>query len=244
MIELPDDEHSLFHGDCLDIMPRLPSGCADMVLCDLPYGTTQNKWDSVIPFEPLWREWARLYRGAIVLFAAQPFTSALVMSNPRAFSYEWIWRKKYPVGHLNAKKRPMAAHESVLVFSGAATAYRAQGLVYAPRKVQRSKTEGNYGRAGTSNIAEYTNYPVSVLDYGDHPNNKKDHPTQKPVDLLSYLMRTYTDEGATVLDNTMGSGSTGVACENTGRRFIGIERDPTYFATAKRRMREAYDANA
>lgn len=239
MIELPDDEHSIFCGDCLDIMPQLPTSCADMVLCDLPYGTTQNKWDSVIPFEPLWREWSRLCKGAIVLFAAQPFTSALVMSNPREFSYSWIWEKE-PSGNLNAKRMPMPAHEDILVFG--ASSYRPQGLIYAPKKRTAngvSKTL-NYGaQKQVDYVQEYTGYPKSILKYA---KDRGEHPTQKPVALLEYLIRTYTDEGATVLDNTMGSGSAGVACENTGRRFIGVERDPTYFATAQRRMIEAYNA--
>lgn len=224
---------TLLQGDCLDLLPTLPAASVDMVLCDLPYGTTQNKWDSVIPFAPLWSEWGRLCRGAIVLFAAQPFTSALVMSNPRGFSYSWVWEKE-PSGNLNAKRRPMAAHEDVLVFN--AGSYRPQDLVYAPKKRPAngvSKTQ-NYGaQKPVDYIQEFTGYPKSIVRF---PKDRGDHPTQKPVALLEYLIRTYTDEGATVLDNTMGSGSTGVACVNTGRNFIGIERDATYFDVAQTRI--------
>lgn len=227
----------LYQGDCLEVMRTLPDKCVDMVLCDLPYGTTQNKWDSVIPFSNLWAEYKRLCKGAIVLTAAQPFTSALVMSAPELFRYEWVWSKTRPVGHLNAKRRPMQAHESSLVFAQDTPPYNPQGLVPC-RKVNKRSTSGdNYGKAGTENIAEWTGYPRSIIEF-DH-DSEKHHPTQKPVALMEYMIRTYTSEGDVVLDNTMGSGTTGVACMNTGRGFIGIERDDGYFKIAQARINAA-----
>lgn len=226
----------LIQGNCLDVMATLPAGCVDMVLCDLPYGTTACKWDSVIPFEPLWREYRRLCKGAIVLTASQPFTSALVMSQASAFKYEWIWRKAKPVGHLNAKKRPMQAHESVVVFSYGSTPYSPQGLVEAGDIVTRTNN-GAYRECSKPSVRTHTGYPRSVLDY---PHDKSvGHPTQKPVALMEYMVKTYTDPGDVVLDNTMGSGTTGVACMNTGRGFIGIELDEGYFQIAKSRIEAA-----
>lgn len=220
-------------------MKTLEAGSVDMVLCDLPYGTTQNKWDSVIPLEPLWKEYWRLLKpnGAVVLTAAQPFTSALVMSQIRNFKYEWMWRKP-PSGNLNAKKMPMAGHESVLVFSQAKPTYNPQGLIYSPfvRKANSVSKTKNYGaQSAREYVQEFTNYPSTVLDF---PKDRGIHPTQKPVALMEYLILTYTNEGETVLDNTMGSGTTGVACKNAGRDFIGIERDPGYFSIAKKRIEE------
>lgn len=215
----------LLRGDCLDLMQTIPDQSVDLVLCDLPYGTTQNKWDSVIPFDALWREYKRLCKGVIVLTAAQPFTSALVMSNIDDFRYQWVWCKTRAVGHLNAKKMPMNAHEDVCVFGRGA--YNPQGLVPYGKINKRSKSGDNYGTAGTSNFAEFTNYPSTLLTF---PHDKERlHPTQKPVALMEYLIRTYTNEGDTVLDNCMGSGTTGVAARQSGRRFIGMERDEKYF---------------
>ena len=224
-------------GDCLNLMQTLPDNSVDMVLCDLPYGTTQNKWDSVIPFEDLWAQYRRVCTGTIVLTAAQPFTSALVMSAPHLFRYEWVWSKVRLVGHLNAKRRPMQAHESALVFSKNVPPYFPQGLTPCRKVNKRSTSGSNYGKAGTENIAEWTGYPRSVIEF-DH-DGEKHHPTQKPVALMEYLIRTYTNEGDMVLDNTMGSGTTGVACVNTNRRFIGIEKDPMYFDIATRRIHDA-----
>lgn len=223
-------------GDCLVEMNSLADNSIDMILCDLPYGTTQNKWDSIIPFEALWNQYIRICSGAIVLMAAQPFTSALVMSQPQFFRYEWIWSKVRPVGHLNAKRRPMQAHESVLIFSKNAPPYIPQGLNPC-HKVNKGTSSSNYGKAGTENVANWTNYPRSVIKF-EH-DHEKHHPTQKPVALMEYLIRTYTNEGEVVLDNCMGSGTTGVACVNTGRHFVGIEKDPDYFQIAKKRIEDA-----
>jgi site-specific DNA-methyltransferase (adenine-specific) len=225
----------LIFGDCLEKMKEIPSGSVDMVMCDLPYGTTQNKWDSVIPLEPLWKEYKRICKGAVVLTASQPFTSALVTSNLPDFKYAWVWEKSAATGHLNAKRMPMKLHEDILVFGEGL--YNPQDLKPFNKTVRRGNNGTNFGVSGTENFQEWTNYPRSILRI---PNDSKAvHPTQKPVALMEYLIRTYTNPGDTVLDNTMGSGTTGVACVNTGREFIGIERDPEYFAIAQKRIGKA-----
>jgi len=224
-------------GDCLEVMETLATASVDLILCDLPYGTTQNKWDSVIPFEPLWAHYARVCGGAVVLTASQPFTSAVVLSNPRDFRYAWVWEKSNATGHLNAKRMPMKLHEDVLVFSRDAARYNPQGLLPYGKVTKRGNNGGNFGASGTENLQEFTNYPRSILRFANDP--KPVHPTQKPVALMEYLIRTYTNEGDTVLDNCMGSGTTGVACVTTNRRFIGIERDVDYFSIASARIAEA-----
>lgn len=229
----------LYLGDCLEIMPTLPAASVDLVLCDLPYGTTQNKWDSVIPLDRLWAEYRRICRGPIVLTAAQPFTSALVVSNLPMFKYCWVWEKTIATGFLNAKKQPLRAHEDVLVFGHGQIAYNPQMIERAERKVSRrvgTKTT-NYGAADKETFYDSTaRYPRSVQVFPSRADGEALHPTQKPVELMGYLIRTYTNEGDLVLDNCMGSGTTGVACKKTGRRFIGIERDPTYFEIARKRI--------
>lgn len=229
---------TLVLADCLDAMAEIPDGSIDMVLCDLPYGTTQNKWDTVIPLDQLWTEYQRVCAGAIVLTAVQPFTSALVMSRADWFKYEWIWRKNVGTGHLNAKRAPLRSHESVLVFCPSSPQYNPQMRVGVPYKWSSRRTQrGCYGDHGNAEISnEGTRYPLTVLDFDVE---RGIHPTQKPVALMEYLIRTYTNHGDTVLDNTMGSGTTGVACINTGRRFIGIEREPAYFDVACSRIAKA-----
>ena len=209
-----------------------------MVLADLPYGTTQNKWDSVIPFEPLWAAYKRVCKqnAAIVLTASQPFTSALVMSNPECFKYDWVWHKKRATGHMNAHHQPMRNKEDVLVFYRQQCAYNPQGLVAFNQKMTRRSNGGNFGKSGTENFQEHTNYPRQILEFDSEP--KPQHPTQKPVALMEYLIKTYTNPGDLVLDNTMGSGTTGVATRNTGRAFIGIEQDEKYFKIACNRIQE------
>ena len=229
-------KYDLIEGDCLDVMRELAPDSIDMVLCDLPYGTTQNKWDAVIPFEPLWTEYRRICEGVVVLTASQPFTSALVMSNFNQFKYAWVWEKSAATGHLNAKRMPMKKHEDVLVFGKGP--YNPQGLQPFMKSVRRGSNGANFGVSGCENFQEHTGYPRSILSFASE--GKTVHPTQKPVALLEYLIRTYTNEGDLVLDNTMGSGSTGVACANTGRRFIGIEKDPAYFDIACERIEHAY----
>lgn len=223
-------------ADCLEAMRLIPDGSVDMVLCDLPYGTTQNKWDSVIPFEPLWAHYKRICKGAIVLTAAQPFSSALVMSNIRDLKYEWIWEKESGTGHLNAKKAPLKSHENILVFYSKQPVYNPQFSAGKPYKMVSGKGSSNYGdQKETVTESDGRRYPLTVLRF----NRDKDkvHPTQKPVALMEYLIRTYTNEGETVLDNCAGSFTTGVACLNTNRKFIGIEKDKTYFDIGSGRMR-------
>ncbi len=235
----------LIKGDCLDVLPTIQDQSVDLILCDLPYGTTQNKWDSIIPLNALWAQFWRLAKpnAAVVLTAAQPFTSALVMSQPGAFKYEWVWNKVQPTGHLNAKKQPMRVHESVVVFYRAQSAYFPQmGSGDAIKRTKGGKRSTNYGQhdsLGTD--SGESRYPTTLLTIsaGRSPNARTLHPTQKPVALMEYLIRTYTNEGDTVLDNCMGSGTTGVACINTGRDFIGIERDEKYFEIAQRRIQPA-----
>ena len=228
----------LMNADCLQAMCVIPDGSVDLVLCDLPYGTTQNKWDSVIPFEPLWREYWRVLKpnGAVVLTAQPPFDKALGCSQLEFLKYEWIWQKTKATGHLNSKSQPLKEHENVLVFYRQQPTYSPQGLLRkaAPTVRKGGNNGGNYGKSDKDSLQEFSNFPRSVLKIPSE--GKTVHPTQKPVALMEYLIRTYTNEGETVLDNCMGSGTTGVACKNTGRNFIGVERDPDYFRIASERI--------
>ena len=237
---------NLMLGDCLERMKEIPDGSVDMVLTDPPYGTTACKWDSVIPFEPMWEQLKRVTKknGAIVMTASQPFTSALIMSNVKMFKYCWVWEKNKATGHLNAKKRPLVASEDIAVFCKLKTEYNPQGLI---KKDHPTISKGNRGKKGVGSggdvyglavndaLQTHTNYPRSVIKF-DVDIKAAYHPTQKPVALMEYLIRTYTNEGETVLDFTMGSGTTGVAAKNLGRNFIGIEMDETYFDIAKGRI--------
>ena len=230
----------LRQGDCLELMRDIPDGSVDMVLCDLPYGTTQNKWDSIIPLDALWIEYRRICRGAITLTAAQPFSSVLTCSNLENFKYQWTWVKSKITGVLNAKRMPVRKHEQILMFATGETAYNARGLVACDvtRTDKVSHSSENYGkRGGVEYNQQWTNWPRDVLEISSQ--GKTVHPTQKPVALMEYLIRTYTNEGDTVLDNCMGSGTTGVACVNTGRNFIGMEMDAGYFEIAKNRIEAA-----
>jgi site-specific DNA-methyltransferase (adenine-specific) len=232
----------ILQGDCLSIMPTLPASSVDLVLCDLPYGTTACKWDSIIPFAPLWEQYGRVAKtdSAIVLTASQPFTSVLVASNLAHFKYVWVWDKIIPSGMSYARFQPMRQHEDVLVF--------AYGKVpYNPQMVKRDKPikGGGMSKGETTNnqklVALKKTYdfknPTTILTI-DKVRKGSVHPTQKPVALMEYLIRTYTNPGDTVLDNCMGSGTTGVACVNTGRNFIGIEKDEKYFEIAKQRIED------
>lgn len=229
---------SLIQGDCLDVMATLPAASVDLILCDLPYGTTDNEWDSILPFESLWAAYKRIAKpdAAIVLTSSQPFTSALVMSNPKAFRYAWVWEKSAATGHLLARKMPMKLHEDVLVFSERPARYFPQGLQPFNKMVRRGSNGKNFRTSGVENFQQHTNFPRSILRIATDPNRV--HPTQKPVALMEYLIRTYTNPGDVVLDNCMGSGTTGVAAIQSGRRFIGIERDPDYFQVASKRIGE------
>ena len=245
----------LYQGDCLELMKDIPDGSVDMVLADLPYGTTGCKWDTCIPFEPLWTQYKHIIKsnGVIALFGSEPFSSHLRMSNIGWFKYDWIWRKNTCTGFQHAKNMPLKNYEIISVFSpggmGHASLLCDRRMTYNPQGIRTVNREFHNGLkkfGGTvgkrpSQQNDYTQmaegYPKAILDFA---NNEKDaHPTQKPVALLEYLIRTYTNVGETVLDNTMGSGSTGVAAVNTGRNFIGIELDPGYFDTAQRRIAEA-----
>ena len=243
----------LYEGDCLEIMPTLPDKSIDMILCDLPYGTTACKWDIVIPFKPLWEQYERLIKdnGAMVLFGTEPFSSLLRTSNLRLFKYDWIWKKTRATGFINCKHQPLKIHEIISVFSlgtianksGKVMNYNPQGIVYSPYRKKRNKPmtakpDGFLGKR-PSHVSEYDvefiNYPKSIMKYSN-PNNDNTHPTQKPVDLCEYLIRTYTNYSDTVLDNCAGSGTTGVAAENLGRNSILIEREPKYCDIIRKRM--------
>ena len=226
---------NLIQGDCLEVMKDIPDGSVDMVLTDPPYGTTACKWDSVIPFEPMWEQLKRITKknGAIVLTASQPFTSALIMSNVKMFKYCWVWEKSKPTGFLNAKRQPLRQVEDVCAFYLGQSEYHPQGLTETSKMVSRTN-RGNYGACSKTTMQNKTGYPRNVLKFASVDGL---HPTQKPVALMEYLIKTYTNEGETVLDFTMGSGTTGVAAKNLNRDFIGIELDETYFNIARERIR-------
>lgn len=236
---------NLMLGDCLERMSEIPDGSVDMILADLPYGTTACKWDVVIPFELLWAHYWRVIKsnGAVVLFGSEPFSSHLRISQIKRYRYDWIWDKVKPSGFTLAKTRPLKQHENILVFWQIKANYIAQ--VTQRENVRKYNRKGKvYGNAEhlktddkqTRLLTVYK--PKSIITISNADQRNRHHPTQKPVALLEYLIRTYTNEGETVLDNVMGSGSTGVACLNTNRKFIGIEKDDAYFEIAKKRIGE------
>lgn len=235
-------KHLLLHADCFEAMEKLPSASVDLILCDLPYGTTQNKWDSVLPLDALWKCYWRIVKqnAAIVLTAQTPFDKVLGVSCLEHLKYEWIWEKTEATGHLNAKRCPMKAHENVLVFYRGLPTYNPQKTNGHERKTAtqvNAKQSSNYGEHGNKPPYDSTErYPRSVQKFSTDKQKSKLHPTQKPVTLMEYLIRTYTNEDGVVLDSCMGSGSTGVAALAAGRRFIGIEKDAVYFEIAKRRI--------
>lgn len=231
----------LMLGDCIEKMSELPTQTIDAVICDPPYGTTACKWDSVIPFEPMWRELKRLCkpRAAICLFGSEPFSSQLRISNLKNFRYDWVWLKSNGGGFLNANRQPLKRHEVISIFSDRQANYFPQkvpGKAYSCTRAAAGETTHDQSVAGWRTVNSGYRYPVSHLRYKSETGL---HPTQKPVPLVEYLVRTYTKEGEIVLDFTMGSGTTGVACKRTGRLFIGIEKDPIYFEIAKKRIAEA-----
>jgi site-specific DNA-methyltransferase (adenine-specific) len=230
----------LLHGDCLELMKDIPDKSIDMILCDLPYGTTKNKWDSVIPFEPLWQQYNRVIKdnGAIVLFSQMPFTVDLVASNYKDFRYEWIWEKSSASGHLNANRMPMKKHENILVFYKKSPTYNPQFTEGKPYVATYSTHSSNYKKQkdNITTINDGKRYPVDIIKFH---NDRGLHPTQKPVELLEYLIKTYTNDGEVVLDNCMGSGSTGVACVNLNRNFIGMELKREYFDISRERIDNA-----
>jgi DNA modification methylase len=241
------EEIKLIHGDCLEVMKDIPNGSIDAIIADLPYGTTACKWDSVIPFEPLWKHYERIIKddGCILLFASNPFASALIMSNPKLFRYEFIWDKVIPTGFTMANYRPMMQHELVLVFSKGKMTYTPKGgyLKFNPQKTKRDKQIKGYAVISsflhdvtfdkTERVYDEKN-PTSIITF--KKDKKREHTSQKPLDLLEYLVKSYTNEGDLVLDNTMGSGTTGLACVNLNRKFIGIEKDENYFKIAEARI--------
>lgn len=246
--------YNLYKGCCLEIMPTIPDKSIDMILCDLPYGTTACKWDVIIPFEPLWKEYKRIIkdRGCIALFGSEPFSSYLRMSNIKQFKYDWIWNKSNPANIALSKIQPLKYHEIISIFNSG---------FYYPQMIKRdklgtkrlqnknstikfssSKIQSDKDFKKEYNINKYDEFfkmPSSVLLF--KVERGKRHPTQKPVALLEYLIKTYTLENETILDNCMGSGSTGVACVNTNRNFIGIEKEENYFNIAEKRIKEAIE---
>ena len=239
----------LRQGDCLELMKDIPDKSIDMILCDLPYGTTASSWDKIINADDLWQQYERIIKdnGAIVLFASGQFTYKLISSNEKIYRYKWIWFKTKRGNFVNAKNRPMTSYEEILVFSKGTTAngskikmkYYPQGLIPIHKiNIDNGTRFGTMAGKRPSHkketIQEWTNYPFDVLQF--ESVGKPIHPTEKPVALLEYLIKTYTNEGETVLDNCMGSGSTGVACVNTNRNFIGIELDENYYKIACERI--------
>lgn len=228
----------LRHGDCLELMKDIPDKSIDMILCDLPYGTTACKWDIVIPFNKLWEQYNRIIKdnGAIVLFGKQPFTSKLIVSNIKDFKYSLVWLKDNHDNPMMAKKRILNITEDINLFYKKQCTYNPQGIIRVNKitKQGRGNSLARQENGVREYLQEYSNYPRNILEFKrDLPNI---HPTQKPVALLEYLIKTYTNEGDTVLDNCMGSGSTGVACVNTNRNFIGIELSEEYYNIAKERI--------
>jgi site-specific DNA-methyltransferase (adenine-specific) len=225
---------TLMEGDCLERMKEIETGSVDAIIADPPYGTTACKWDSVIPFEPMWAELKRIIKpnGAIVLNSSQPFTAELISSNIKNFKYSWVWAKSLKVGFQNANRRPLKNHEDICIFNS--SIYNPQGLIEYGKENKRGSVGGFSSNVNTQKYTQkYTNFPASIIKFQSETGF---HPTQKPVSLLEYLIKTYTHEGETVLDFTMGSGTTGVAAKNTNRHFIGIEKDPDYFAIAQKRI--------
>lgn len=236
---------TLLHGDCLELMKDISDKSINMILCDLPYGQTQrNKWDTIIPFEPLWEQYKRIIKddGAIVLFANGMFTAKLMLSNKSMWRYNLIWEKTQPTGFLNVKKMLLRNHEDICVFYNKLPTYNPQKSTGHTRKVSKAehkvgcKNTTDYGEHGLTTYDSTERYPKSVWKFAKDIQKSALHPTQKPVALLEYLIKTYTNEGDMVLDNCMGNGSTGVACLNTNRNFIGIELEESYFNIAKERI--------
>lgn len=246
--------NKIYNMDCIEGMQMIDDKSIDMILCDLPYGTTKCKWDKIIPFKELWEQYERIIKdnGAIVLTAVQPFTTALVGSNPKLFRYEIIWKKTLPTGFLNAKKMPLRIHENVLVFYKHLPTYNPQMMAVQRNDVGRVRTNG--GKAEQYNefrSKEWTyietgeRYPVDVIEISNwngalfgKTDNATKHPTQKPVQLFEYLIKTFSNEGDVILDNCMGSGTTAIACLQTGRKYIGFEKEKEFCNIARQRIDE------
>ena len=233
-------------GDCLDLMKEIPDGSIDMILCDLPYGTTRNKWDSVIPFEPLWEQYLRIIKdnGCIALFADGLFMSDLMKSQQKLWKYNLVWNKVLTSGFLNANRQPLRQHEVICIFYKKQPTYNPQKVLgklnhsKGKKKECKNNNYGEFGFVDNREVLGNLKHPTSILEFSKPHPSKTQHPTQKPVALLEYLIRTYTNEGDVVLDNCMGSGSTCVACVNTNRHYIGFEKEPKYFDIACQRLDE------
>ena len=245
----PIELNTIYNEDCLEGMKRIPDKSVDMILCDLPYQVTACKWDTIIPFEPLWEQYERVIKddGAIVLTAAQPFTSALIASNIKRFRYTWVWDKKLSTNVLHAKKMPLKRHEDICVFYKKLPTYNPEMRKGKPRlkgKVSRSETNAKVKHR--EDVVQYMSdeyYPTSILEISNANMRGRKHPTQKPVALFEYLIKTYTNDGETVLDNCMGSGTTAIACMNTNRNFIGFELDKEYYNLSLQRIAEVKKCN-
>ena len=256
MIEL----NKIYNEDCLEGMKRIEDKSVDMILCDLPYGTTACKWDTVIPFEPLWEQYKRIIKdsGVIALFGSEPFSSALRMSNIKEYKYDWYWKKTKAVGFQHSKNKPMKIIETISIFSKAPMGhisqlgdkrmmYNPQGIIPTKTKVVSEVWHGNMMGARPNQVGKeymaYTNFPNDFLEYKQPVGKESIHPTQKSVELEEYLIKTYTNETETVLDNCMGSGTTAIACINTNRNYIGFELDNTYFNIANNRINNLHNKN-
>ena len=233
----------LRQGDCLEVMKTIEDNSIDSIICDLPYGTTRNKWDVIIPFELLWEQYKRVLKpkGSVILFGSQPFTTDLICSNRQWFKYEMTWDKGRGSGHLNAKIMPLRKHDNIIVFGKGKITYNPQmteGKAYT-RTSNSESCRGNYNKHKDSTIVnDGYRYPTTIMYYPIGRQQDKTHPTEKPIGLLEILVKQYTNEGETVLDNTMGSGTTALACLNTERNFIGIELEEKYYQVAKKRVEE------
>jgi len=234
-----DKINQVWQGDCLELMKEMPDKCVDLVLCDLPYGTTRNKWDSVIPLDLMWKEYERIIKdnGAIVLTAQTPFDKVLGYSNLKLLKYEWIYEKPMATGHLNSKKLPMKAHENILVFYKSLPLYNPQMLDGKPYKSISGRPSSNYGKQhSVPSDNKGVRFPRSIIRFA--LDKIKFHPTQKPVALFEYLIKTYTNEGDLVLDNCAGSFTTAIACNNLKRKWICMEKEEEYCEIGKQRLRQ------
>lgn len=243
-----ENKYALLNGDCLELLSDVPDHKVDLVLCDLPYGTTACKWDSIIPMEGLWKHYDRIVKpnGAILLFGAEPFSSFLRLSNLSLYKYDWIWHKTQATGHLNARKQPMREYETISVFYKKQCTYNPQMFDKDPKNIRPAPKRKNsdcynsFNNNSPRTVAINKGYPRNVIRFANcNRGEAGHHPTQKPVALLEYLIKTYSNLGEIILDNTCGSGSTGVAAINTGRYFLGIEQDTQYFNAAQKRIEEA-----
>jgi site-specific DNA-methyltransferase (adenine-specific) len=237
--------YTISQGDCLELMKSLPDESIDLILSDLPYGTTYAKWDEIIPAKDLWLAYKRIIKpnGAIVLTASQPFTSMLISSNPEMFRCSWVWNKENAANFANAKKQPLKVHEDIIVFGKGQTTYNPQMIQGKPNHIQGKNAKEN--KSETRLISKRVDddlsglkYPKTILNFPKHSSQCGLHPTQKPVDLMRYLIRTYSNPGELVLDNCMGSGTTGVACIIEKRQFVGFEKEEKYFKIAEKRLQE------